>query len=481
MLLLIMFLHFSSEFAIMVPYYRRTSTFTEAQLAWVLVPLNLFGFYLYWTYYLCVVSDAGTVPRGWSPEKDLERLGLTLTSKYRRYCQKCHGFKPPRAHHCKVCGRCILRMDHHCPWIANCVGHGNYGHFMRFVTGVSVSMLYHLGMISLRVKGWWAPEWYWQAPSNFEMVMIVLNYLLGIPVLVLVSFLMFYHFYLVAVNTTSIETWEQDRTRRLIRRGQIRAVSFPFNVSFLTNTKAVLGPYMALWCFPQRPVGTGLSYPVSVPDPAAQYMWPPKDPRTRTPRPRPRTAFTYGEEQLNPALGGGEQPHALRQRRSHDYHDDELPDQADSEQDARTSVPAAAQQLQAWNEEALYDSYESEEDEVNDTSMFDNDGAERSAFARVRRGSEGLEVIPPRYDRAFWYQLQALEPNAQHDMQNGAPEMQDGGRPEDYYQYHPYGGWQGPAYPENAPDAQEWTQEEEEEMYPYGSFVAYGKYAEDDT
>ena len=67
-----MFLHFSSEFAIMVPYYRRTSTFTAAQLAWVLVPLNLFGFYLYWTYYLCVVSDAGTIPRGWSPEKDLE-------------------------------------------------------------------------------------------------------------------------------------------------------------------------------------------------------------------------------------------------------------------------------------------------------------------------------------------------------------------------------------------------------------------------
>ncbi|KAJ6871191.1 protein S-acyltransferase 16 isoform X4 [Populus alba x Populus x berolinensis] len=27
-----------------------------------------------------------------------------------RYCQKCSHFKPPRAHHCRVCKRCVLRM-----------------------------------------------------------------------------------------------------------------------------------------------------------------------------------------------------------------------------------------------------------------------------------------------------------------------------------------------------------------------------------
>lgn len=27
-----------------------------------------------------------------------------------RYCQKCCHYKPPRAHHCRVCKRCVLRM-----------------------------------------------------------------------------------------------------------------------------------------------------------------------------------------------------------------------------------------------------------------------------------------------------------------------------------------------------------------------------------
>ena len=33
-----------------------------------------------------------------------------------RFCDKCKAIKPDRAHHCSVCGRCVLKMDHHCPW-----------------------------------------------------------------------------------------------------------------------------------------------------------------------------------------------------------------------------------------------------------------------------------------------------------------------------------------------------------------------------
>ncbi|KAI9311178.1 DHHC palmitoyltransferase-domain-containing protein [Dichotomocladium elegans] len=50
-----------------------------------------------------------------------------------RYCETCRCYKPDRTHHCKECDTCILRMDHHCPWISGCVGHLNYKFFFLFV------------------------------------------------------------------------------------------------------------------------------------------------------------------------------------------------------------------------------------------------------------------------------------------------------------------------------------------------------------
>merc|ERR1719252_507701 len=47
----------------------------------------------------------------------------------RRHCKWCGKYKPDRCHHCRVCKTCILKMDHHCPWIYNCVGFANHKYF----------------------------------------------------------------------------------------------------------------------------------------------------------------------------------------------------------------------------------------------------------------------------------------------------------------------------------------------------------------
>lgn len=37
--------------------------------------------------------------------------------KLLQYCKVCEGYKAPRSHHCRKCGRCVIKMDHHCPWL----------------------------------------------------------------------------------------------------------------------------------------------------------------------------------------------------------------------------------------------------------------------------------------------------------------------------------------------------------------------------
>ena len=46
--------------------------------------------------------------------------------------------KPRGAHHCRTCRKCVAGMDHHCPFIGNCVGDGNTRHFLLFCLYVAV-------------------------------------------------------------------------------------------------------------------------------------------------------------------------------------------------------------------------------------------------------------------------------------------------------------------------------------------------------
>ena len=50
-----------------------------------------------------------------------------------KICQYCNEVKPLRTHHCSICGICVLKMDHHCPWINNCIGQNNQRYFLLFL------------------------------------------------------------------------------------------------------------------------------------------------------------------------------------------------------------------------------------------------------------------------------------------------------------------------------------------------------------
>lgn len=49
-----------------------------------------------------------------------------------KWCPVCANWKPDRTHHCGDAGRCILKMDHFCPWVGGPIGENNFKFFTQF-------------------------------------------------------------------------------------------------------------------------------------------------------------------------------------------------------------------------------------------------------------------------------------------------------------------------------------------------------------
>lgn len=68
-------------------------------------------------------------------------------------CRRCDDAPQlPRVSHCSVCRKCVVRMDHHCPLVNNCVGARTYPFFVR--------MLFYTVLTSFIITVYGAPYFY---------------------------------------------------------------------------------------------------------------------------------------------------------------------------------------------------------------------------------------------------------------------------------------------------------------------------------
>ena len=96
-----------------------------------------------------MLSDPGAVPRAAAPlarDEERARLAASAASGYRSrakgWCHRCASYKPPRAHHDSVTNRCIVKMDHYCPWTNNAIGVLNHKFFILFI-GYTFALCIH--------------------------------------------------------------------------------------------------------------------------------------------------------------------------------------------------------------------------------------------------------------------------------------------------------------------------------------------------
>ncbi|KAH9810869.1 DHHC palmitoyltransferase-domain-containing protein [Melampsora americana] len=148
-----------------------------------------------------------------APPKDLAGVDTLMCKSdgSKRFCRKCDLVKADRAHHCSSCKRCVLRMDHHCPWLGGrCVGLHNHKYFVLFLVWTSITSII-CGFAALQglsefvtINSHLSEDQFRLAPLNWAFLFLV-GILFG---LVLTGFGA-YHIYLVSVNRTTIENMER--------------------------------------------------------------------------------------------------------------------------------------------------------------------------------------------------------------------------------------------------------------------------------
>ncbi|PIN21116.1 DHHC-type Zn-finger protein [Handroanthus impetiginosus] len=142
-----------------------------------------------------------------------------------KFCDTCLLYRPPRASHCSICNNCVLRFDHHCPWVGQCIGIRNYRYFYMFITTSTILCIYvFVGSWINIVRGEGTVRK--AISSDFLSDFLIIYSFVAVW---FVGGLTFFHFYLISTNQTTYENF----------RYQYDKKENPYNKGILKNFQEV--------------------------------------------------------------------------------------------------------------------------------------------------------------------------------------------------------------------------------------------------
>ncbi|CAD2110560.1 palmitoyltransferase DHHC7, putative [Plasmodium vinckei petteri] len=220
---------------------------------WGIVKMSIFHFFLLMfliNYILSIVTPPGYIPNTeeWVfkdfGENNSNNIDDYLIEKKktgeRRFCKWCCKYKPDRAHHCRICKTCILKMDHHCPWIYNCIGYNNHKYFMLSLIYCSITTIFiSLTMLNSVIEAINHNE----TPFN-DLFLLLFGETLNSFLALIVTCFLFFHLWLTFKNMTTIEFCEK-RTNY-----HNQSYSKFYNKGLYKNLKEVFGESPFLWLLP---------------------------------------------------------------------------------------------------------------------------------------------------------------------------------------------------------------------------------------
>lgn len=144
-------------------------------------------------------------------------VAICFKGTRRKVCETC-GFAPPlRAHHCRICDKCVATFDHHCTFIGTCIGERNHCRFWWFLTIQLVGFIicsHTVSSSTLRMK-------------NEGYLLIVLAKLYLYPLTIVAAGMWITHSLFALMNLTTFECGKGPRHVDYLRG--TRTMDVPFS------------------------------------------------------------------------------------------------------------------------------------------------------------------------------------------------------------------------------------------------------------